>query len=117
MSGFLLGASGTLSVAFVVAVVALAFKNKNAYWRLCLVLFGILAMCAAGYVGYALGSLDGGRKAVEQIEAGTSIADVSTGMPGWPLLIMMAIFSALITLSWFPEFLGIDNKGESKERG
>lgn len=116
MQAVLLGASGTLTVAAIIAVVTLAFKDSEAYTRLCKVLLSVLAACVVGYIAYALGSIAGGKSAVDQIKSGVAMDAVYTGLPGWPLGAASVVFSILITLTWFPAHLGIKGKNESDKK-
>jgi hypothetical protein len=111
----LIGGAVTLAVAAIIAIVTLAFKNRDAYAKLAKVLVSFLFICAAGYAGYAVGTHDGGKSAIGQMEGGTPLSEIDTGMPGWPLFAMSVIFFALITLTWFPEYLGMTKKDSSAE--
>ncbi|MDX8495872.1 hypothetical protein RFN29_30470 [Mesorhizobium sp. VK22B] len=116
MQAVLLGASGTLTVAAIIAVVTLAFKDPEAYTRLCKVLLSLLAACVIGYIAYALGSIAGGKSAADQIKSGVSADAVSTGLPGWPLGAASVVFSVLVTLIWFPEYLRIKGKSDGDKK-
>lgn len=117
MHQIVLGGFATLGVAAIIAIVTLAFKNPSAYGRLFKVLSGILALLAVGYMGYGAGSDAGGRAAVSQISNGVPATDVNTLMPWWPLTVIMGVFGVLITLTWFPEFLGFNSAQKEKEKG
>lgn len=116
MQTVLLGASGTLTVAAIIAVVTLAFKNPEAYTRLCKVLVVLLAACVIGYIAYALGSIAGGKIAADQIKSGVPADAISTEMPGWPLGAASVAFTVLITLTWFPEYLGIKGRNDGDKK-
>ncbi|CDX62370.1 membrane hypothetical protein [Mesorhizobium plurifarium] len=115
MQAVLLGASGTLTVAAIIAIVTLAFKDPQAYWKLCKVLMVLLGAALLCYGFYAAGSLDGGKSAVNQIKSGVATDKVETGMPGWPIAAASGIFAVLMTLSWFPEYLGIKGKNDGEK--
>ncbi|RUW55063.1 hypothetical protein EOA32_03310 [Mesorhizobium sp. M1A.F.Ca.ET.072.01.1.1] len=117
MQTVLLGASGTLTVAAIIAVVTLAFKNPEAYWKLFKVLVILPVGGLVGYLGYALGSADGGKNAVAQIKSGIPMDTVSTGtVPGWPLTVASVVFSILALLTWFPEYLGIKGRNDGDKK-
>ena len=114
MSDIVIGGMVTLSVAFIIAVVTLAFKNSDAYWKLAKVLLALLMIGLVFYGGYGVGSLDGGRWAVRQIENGAAVADIDTSLSSWPILIILAVGYVIIVLSFLPQYLGIETAKKPK---
>lgn len=116
MQQILLGSAATLAVAAIVGVVTLAFKNPRAYAKLSKVLIALLAACAVAYLGYMVGFQDGGKFAASEVTAGKPAESINTTVSIWPLTAMSFVFTALITLQWFPEYLGIDGPDKQSEK-
>ena len=114
METLLFGLLGTLAASVVVTIGALAFRDSKADFRLIKVLMFVLGTCFGGYIAYAVGSIEGGKSAIGQIESGVAASDVKTEMPWWPLGVLGIIFSILVALTWFSDYLGIKGKVDEK---
>ena len=100
------GALATLAVATIIAIVTLAFKSPPAYMKLSKILISLLALSLAAYGGYVFGIDDGGRYALKEIASGTPANEIRFLASAWPFFTMCVSFTIIITLQWFPEWLG-----------